>query len=194
MKPIQPIPFTNKKSKATTTKVKQTITSPDLSSIKPIQQTSTYVIASEWLDEEKNSYEVAIGKIEFDKGILKSSSIESYTIENYDKMINHHEQHKQLCENIKKEKNYFVYHRAPKSYLPYSAKSESPIKLWIENERKNLKKETQSMNEKIKIILFNFQKTYEIKRTCKHHVNDVFKCAYVDVEFMIEFLKHAINM
>ena len=35
MKPIQPIPFTNKKSKATTTKVKATITSPDLSSIKP---------------------------------------------------------------------------------------------------------------------------------------------------------------
>ena len=71
--------------------------------------------------------------------------------------------------------------------------SEQELK-WIEEERKKKNKETKEVSERIKSHMYEYQKTYEIKRSCKEHVNDVFKCAYVEVEFLIEFMKYAIKL
>ena len=49
------------------------------------------------------------------------------------------------------------------------------------------------LDKEFKEIMFSYEKKYEIKGSCKDHVDEVFKCAYVEVKFLMDFFKYAIE-
>ena len=159
--------------------------------VTPIQSLrKKYIFVSEWLDKSKDSYEMAIGEITFENGKIKED-IKSYTIKQFSKNINDHQQHKAIARSIEKNGNFFVAHRENKSYFPYSPYSGSPLKKWVIEERRKRNKSNDKIEKEFKEIMFSYEKKYEIKSSCKDHVDEVFKCAYVEVKFLMDFFKYA---
>ena len=172
----------------TVKKVTKTSTSPG-----PNNQTIIdYLIMSDVYEEENDLYEIVFADISMEKGEVRKLQFESYTIKEYSKKINGHEQHKKLIKDKVKNKKIMYINKAKDSLIPIE-QPKSPMMEWIKEQRRHLRKDNSYIVPSIYDILSAYQKQYSVKQCCKDHINDVFKCPIVDVKFAMDFFIYCVR-